>query len=1485
MTLYIWLATGAVAAAALFALARRGRYGSIALAIVILGVLLLVEGASSRVVAPFALGYFALLVLSRRFAPIVHGLAGIGVFLLVLHTPDEVVDWRRRARELYLKADYVAAYEAHARAYDAAAGDVDFLEDYAQCAWQLQQHARAIDLLGQATALTRRRFFESDEAMRADPANPELRQAFGESAGLYARVLRNRAAFVAAAGAPEDALAELDRAMQNPHLGRHGTLIFASSELRMSYLNQLLVELTTELELHHPDRVAVQGLLDEHLRASTNRSEARRRLVDPLLSDRMRNDVAGKLDRMWTLVHEADEVLGDIRTTDMNRILPARLIRAEVDYRLGRFLRAKEEMQCLLEMPQSPAERQRALLLLTALTSDAKSAFESALWRREVIAANGGDYAPTYLHADYYEALFFAAETSNEFQGFFTQQVDKYLSAKSKDGRRNDETDLRTLGYRGVAALRYEKDPTRALQCLRPVYEALRNNRSRDVSILRPKRAKLFVEAMLEASALSKDPADREDGIQFANVLLEVSSSDPALRIRRATLLEAAGRFAEAAEDLKVALRNSRLDFDLFQRWIDVAEKTKDASGNTPRQTAEAAAVRASQKLDELRRELDRQASFHNVQKFRQSPQYITRAFAQIFEFESSLAADPLIAWHMSQEFGRIGESVEARNFLFKAVTAEPQILPFRMRLGELRLDMGLYREAATDFETILDRDPGNLIAALRAYQALNLAGDVAEARRLRLEVMDRAPASAALDFAVRDHLANGRVTQALEILGPHLGTQDPELSLLIGLARLADGKAEPALAALNVARIGHPESPEVARAVVTATARSRGETEMLAAAEAFVRLPRILPIDELLEFLDELHSLGRHVVAAYVADGVAARYPDTARRLVEEQAMLANFRAGNASPLRRLIEAPESAQPYSDAIVRAAFGLALKERGAVAAAVFLQGAREHGPGREAATLPTAAAFALTPHVLDLGTFLGRYERDHAESEIPLADQQTWMLVRERAGALAAPPRVEPGAEVELAWLRDEAANLRIGDVPLPESYLRFFLFRYAGEGFEGEAQKLAEAVLAADRRALAAARFVAEDLAKKGDLKGAAALLADKYQAAPNDRATFTLLGSLLDRTDDSGAALRELAAKGKSLFPDRREPRLFAARAAAKLGAVADAELDANALLDGDARDGDALEVLVRIARAANDPELAKRTVTRIQASATTDPAILAYLVEYATAPGADAGVVIQTIGPHLVLEPRFYPGASLLARAFADTKQQKPLLDLVDKIESVAPSDPSAAGHGADFVAISKALSSIGQHERAIELARIGLLANPGDVMLRRQRVDVARAAIGDGAAIDDLEILCGLAPRAADLLFTYGDLLLTRRGDKLDTVLSIFPALQQLAPKDPRLYDMLAKVHFLRPRHARPQNAAIPANDLIRRGLDQVRIDLKEAVNLAPGRQDYWYFAGVNCFLMRDDDFARLCLGKVTEAFRYYPRAKLLLEIIDARSPAP
>lgn len=1486
MSLYIWIATGLIALAGFVILAKRRRYGSIVLATIVTGVLYALRGADPSITAPFILVYVATLILATKIGPIVHGVAGIGILVFVLQTPEAAVDWRTRARERFVQEDYVGAFEAYGKAYEAASGDVEFLDDFAQTCWLLQLHTRSIELLGEAVALTRRRFLELDEKWR-DPEqrSDELRVAVGDAAGWYARVLRNRVSFMSSAGAPDEALTELDRAMKNEMLGKHGTLLFASAELRMSYLNRLLDELKSELELHHPDRVGVEPLLFEHMRSSSAASEARRRLVGGLVSERLRSETSRKLEKMWDLLHEADTVLGDIRTSSMNRILPARLVRAEIDYRLGRFVRAKEEMQCLLETAQAPAERQRALVLLAEMMMEAKSYFECALWRRELIAANGGDAAPTPFHSDYFEALFFSAESAPEFRSLFLTQVDKYLSSKSKDGRKNDEHDLRTLGYRGVAALRYENDPARALLNLRPVYDGLLSNRTRDFSILRPKRAKLFVESILEASALSKNQADRDDGIQFASVLLEVSAADPALRIRRANLFEASGRFAEAAADLKLALRTSKLDFALFDRWLEVSEKVKDAAGNTPLRIAEAAAERASKKLEELREELDRQASFHKVHKLRQSPQYITRAFASIFEFESSLATDPVIAWHMAHEFGRLGETTEARNFLFKAVTSEPDILPFRMRLGELRLDMGLYPEAASDFQAILDRDPSNIEAALRAIEALSLSGDLLAARRLRLDVMKRAPETAALEFAIRDHLDNGRIAAANELIGPHLGTQNPQLALLIGLVRLADGKAEPALVALNVARAARPESAEIARALVLATAMCRGDTEMLAAADSFVRLPRILPVDDLIALIDRLTELGKHTVAAYIGDGVLTRYTGASRNLVEGRAILANFRAANASPLRKLLDDPKRAQDFGDGVIRAAFGLALRERGAATAAVFLQDAREHGAGREAAALPIAGAFALTPHVLDLGTFLGRFERAYSSTPLPLDDQTLWMLTRERSTSSAELPKLEAGADAELAWIVSGGADKRVGDSTIAESYIRFLLFRYAGEGFEEDARKLAEAVVTADRKALTAARFVAADLARRGDGAGATAYLIDKYQSMPGDLLTFLALGELLDKSAPDGAMLRELAANGKKLFPSRREPYEFAARAALRLGSFGDAEAELNSLLDKNAKDGEALDVLVDVARAANDPELARRAVTRIQNSALPRPKLLEYLVEYCTSPTADAITVVTAVGPFLAAEPRFYAGARLLAKALESQRQTEAIINLATNVALVAEDDPGAAGHAADFLGISEALEPSKSFELAIRVVEAGLLSNPGDVQLRRQRVELARISLGDGAAIDDLEVLCGLAPRVVDLLFSYGDLLLTRRGDKIDTVLSVFPILNQLAPNDARTHYILANVHFIRPRHARPANPDAPAMELIRRGLEQVRLDLRQAVSAKDGRQEYWYMAGINSLLMRDDELAKVCLSKISEAYRLFPRAQLLLELIEARRPKP
>ncbi len=1491
----LWIASGAVAAIAAYALYSKRRFGALALALIVSAILLAIRGPDPKVIAPFTLLYLSSLLALPNWGAVTHGLAGIALVVFTFTTHDETVDWSKKARDLFNSGKYTEANLAYDKARAEDPEDLQLAEFQGYTAWSLGMHQKAIEHLSFATDGWRRRMLDADEKWSKSPQDAALLQKLSEVLSAYTNCLRNKTLWMLVLGNGQEAIAELDRAMQHRLLATHGTLVFSAANLRVMYVDYLidgnagfgLVGLRALLEQNHPDRVGVSKRLAEHLRSPTPKSEARRILVEGLSSERMRQEVDKKLDTAWTLLQEADIKLGDIRTTDVNRILEARLTRAEIDLRLGRFLRAKEELQTLLATPQPPNERRVALEFLAKLTEEAGAAYESALYRKELITANGGEAAPLPVKADYFEALFFAGEAQPELSKMFMEEADAHLDPTKRrpEGRSYFDLDFRTVGYRGVAALRYENDPVRALSYLRVVYDALRSNRTKDPSILQPARAKLFVESMLEASAKSNRPEDRADGILFANALLEVSSNDSDLRKRRAELYEKAGRFSEAAEDLKVALRHSPLDDDLFQHWIDVSEQVKDTSGRSPHDIAVEATKNAFAKLAELRAELDRQAGYQSTNKLRQSPKYLTKAFAQIFELESSLATDPLMAWHLSQEFGRIGETDEARNFLFKAVSTEPDILSLRMRLGELRLDLGLYQEAARDFREILSRDPANTEVALRAFEALELSGQLDEARALRRDLVAAAPATAGMEFSIRECLDSHHVDRAIQILGPHLGSKDPRIAALTGLVRLADGKYDAAVGTLGSAIAASPNAPDLHRALLVAMAHTNADAELLKEANRFVKLPRLLPIDDVNALLDELTTLGKYSIVGVIADAIHPRYPGESDSNLEARGMLGKFLAGDAGPLRDLLANPDRARRMRNDVVAAAFGIALKEKGAADAARFLQSAREYTDERDWAALPLAAAFALTPHTQDVATFLGRYEHRMKDVAIPLSDQAMWWMARQRSGRSIDAPPTEPGAEGELSWLATEARTQKIGEDSIDEAYLRFLLYRFAGRGFEADARALAEKIVNADRKALTAARYIADEIEKKDGATAAAAYLADKYQAIPGDLETFRQLGRLLDATDKDANVLFDLAQNGKTLFPNSDEPFRLAAIAALRKKEYAEAVKDLETVLTKDPKNERALKVLADVARAANDAEIVAHTVSRIQASGSADPAILAFLVQRCNQPNTDKPTIVTTIGPLLAIQPKFYSGAALLAGALAELGQKDALKQLATKLIEILPNDPDAEGRGDDFAPVVSAVDKSGDAKLALQLADVAILVDPSHSQLRRLRVDLSRRLKGDAAGIPDLELLCTLSPRESELLFTYGDLLLQGRGDKIDTVLRVMPLLKQLAPDDSRFLDMFAKLHFLRPRHTRPKSADATPLSQIREGLNQVKIDIAQALKQRSGRQEYWYFAGVISFLLDDPEYAKLAFSKCSEGFRLAPRVRYLRELLETKSGLP
>lgn len=1473
------IATIVVALVAVIVLTIKKRYGSILLSFLVIGLALVVRAGDWELLCRFALVYIAFVLALPRIERIVHGLAAVATVVFALTLESQTTDWKKLAHDKVATNDIIGAYEAFDNAYEANPDDLESLDWRASLAWNLQMPRKALADVTLAKDTAYRNFIQCDGELRQNPTNGDLQARAANAMNTYARLTRTKCIWIATLGEPERAIEEMDGAQEHGRLKGNGLLVLGSAELRITWCNAIQTEIVQKLEKVHPERIRILDLFEEHLRSAKVDNPLRMRLVAPIESQALRDDVDKKLATAWRIVREADEMVGDIRARPDNESFDLRQLRARIDTKLGRLLRAKEELQCILQLALPPYARAQNLMYLVEVLRGTGSHYERALRLKEIRQILGGDAAALAFTQDYLEALFEAADAQADLRPLYIKEADLHLGKKSMDRRKYEDVDMRTLGYRGVAALRFENNPTKALKCLRAVYDALRVGSSQDDSARQPKRAKLFVESMLDAALNSPNPTDHADGIEFANILLEVATNDIDLRKRRAALLESEGRFAEAAEDLKVALRHSKLDHALFNRWLDVSSKVKDAKGNTPRDIAAAVAISVTEKMAQLRAELAAQDNYQRTHKLRQSAKNTQNAFAGILNTQAQIASDPLIAWHMSAEFGRMGRMADARDFLFKAVASEPEILPFKLRLGELRLDLGLYAEAARDFQNILERDPDNVEVVQLAYEALTLSGDLKGARALRRRAIDISPQTAGIELGVRSHLENGNQARALELLGPRLGTADARVEYLSALARLADGKYAAATKSLRSVIGVMPDSADVQRGLLIALANLGDEAAVLEQAQRFVKLPRLLPLGDVIQLLDALTAAKQHKAVGFIANEIYARYSEDAARQLWEHGVLGEFRAGNAIALRQLIDDPSDAADLGDAVVHAAFGVALRERGAFEAARFLQAAREYTDSRDDVTLITAAAFALTPHVTDVSTFLSRYELRFAESRIPVTEVPLWWCVRQRASVVADAPPLESGVETELSLLSDRLGSLQIGDENALDVYLRFRLFEFAGEGFEADARKDAEKLLAAEPRLASAARYVATEVEKASGAGAAAQFLMPHYQTAPNDLLTFSLLARLVADSDPDGKSLFEFGKAARALFPSDTAPVRTLVLGAIRQAEYSNAVAELDALLDKDPRDREALELYVDLARTSKDHAHADAAVSRIVASQLGTPKLFDFLVEFASGPNASAGLTIQTIGPVYQLHPEFYRGAEKLASALAETNQKAALTELVNLLVARIANDPDAATSGDSFSAIAATVSAGGDRETALSLVDAALDIDPVHPSLRRQRYDLLRSQHGDQAALDELEVLCTMAPRDSQFLFNYVDLLLQERGDRLDVVREMLPYLRQLSPEDPRYFEELSKLYFLKPKYGAPTDPAPSANDQIRQALLQSRAQLVEAIKRAPGRRDFWYRAGLIGYLIDDAQYAKIAFEKLDPSYKLWPRVQYLLKQME------
>lgn len=1364
----------------------------------------------------------------RRHFRIFVGLAIAGSMVWMLTHRGDATNWSDRALERFAVRDYDGCVLASDRSLEHDPSNWRVMQTKAQALWELHLFTRAIDAL--------------DKAISVVPTNVPL--------------IVMKAVWLAATDHNAESVALLDDAIkQAPD---DFSVIGTAATQRLVYANKLIHELTVKLETVHPDRIDVEPRIEEHLRSERVNSAARRELIAGVAGEPLKQDLDAKLQKAWSLLREADQQMGDIRTRRVDD--PAlRMARAELDLKFGKLLRAKEELQCLLQTSMLPTLRQKALGLLAEVLRQNQAHASRAAYLRELVELVGGErVAPLSLLADVYEAEFDAATQFTDRRAAFFATIDAHL-------RKYRNVDMRSCGWRGVAALRFKNDAKDAIPYLSDVYEALRINKEKDKSILRPDRAETFMQALLDAYVAA---GESERGLPVVNSLLEVAANDPELHRKRARLLAGLGRYAEAADDLLVAMRHSKLDWKLFDEWLEMNDRVQDGAGRTPRQIAHDYAERLKSRLVALRKELEAQTDDFDVRTLRNSPKTYGKKVKRVADAETVLATSPIVAWHLSEELGRMGYTEEARSYLFKSVAIEPDVPMLRFRLSQLRLDLGMYREAARDFELILERDPTNVEVAFDAWQAWRLAGDLEHARQLRSQTIAASPERAGLFFCVMSCIEVGALDRAHQIIGPYLGRKDADIEHLLGITRFADEKWAAAADAMQTVLDARPDSAEAARVLVLSRAELDDKEAFATAAGKFVNLPRLLPSVEIFEILDRLEKRKLLAEAGVIASQVADRYPPDVALALKSRGALDQFRAGDSSGLRALRNAIDQAPELDDDVVRAAFGLTLREDGATAAATWLQRAREYTDRRQWAALPIAAAFALTPYRIDLGTFLSRYEREYGEqAKIPRDDAIAWLAARSRAVKPGDPPDVEKGSEGEQGWLKDALTLApKPGDTPIAELVLNFWLYRFAGPGFEADAAKWADKLLAADKHALSAARFLAERREGTEGSYAAAAWLLDRYQASPTDQPTYDLLGRLMVASEGDGTVLKSLAESGRELFPASLQPLIFQAEAARKAKEWPAAAEALEAALAIDPKDATVLSRYAAIAREANDEAIVGRACAAIVASGSREEDLRSLLLlRYRDAENLDADA-ITVLTPLVDADPTFYAGAQRLVVALHRTGDFDAVEKLAKRLIEVIPADPGAAKAGDLFAAIARLLIVEKKYPDTQALIDLGLLADPSNLQLRGQHVQYVQLMQQKSAAIDDLELLCVLAPKDPDLLFSYSDILLTERTDKASVVTRLVPLLAEIAPKDPRRFDLNSKLKF---RH----------DDIAQAGLEMVK-----ALQTAAYKPELWYRYGVLTLLSHNRDQALLAFGKVKQPdFAFAPRVKQLLELLDAPGP--
>ncbi|MFH0946712.1 MAG: tetratricopeptide repeat protein [Planctomycetota bacterium] len=1346
-------------------------------------------------------------------------MSGLLVYMLLLGRYP--VDWEGRAHERLAAQDWTGAVEAATKCIEQQEGNYDALFLRARAYTSLMMMQRALD-----------------DVERAIELNPGSSALIGFKGNLLSYM-----------GEDEKSIEFYDETMKAvpDDLG----ILMMAAKARLTYFNKVSEGMVSRLEKNHPYRLSLQKYLADYYAAPREGSRHFRLLIDPLPGALLSEEVSADLDLTWRLLNDADQLMREPRV-QLFGTPTARMLRAEINLMLGRLLAAKEDLQVLLKTSlANPLKIQTLDLLARVLRKLGSHEAEAKMLRERVDLMGGLESAPLTFLADMFEAEFKAAEQTASLRLSCISKLDRHLEVYRHE-------DIRSLGYRGVAALKWQDNAALATKYLKEVLDVLRMQRGKDPSVAEPSRARLFILTLIEAYERSNQ-ADK--AVATIATLIDLAPKESEFMILRSQFLERAGLHDSASTDLLRAMRSSSRDMKLFRWWLESASKVKDDFGDTPVDRAVAAANRWRALKAALKEELADQYAQFGVDRYKKVPGRRSRRMAAIEELSKRATERPIEAWLMAEEFGRLGETVESRNFLFRAATKEPDVMVFRYRLGQYRLDLGMYDKAAEDFETILRRDPSDGEVAELAVDAWRMAGDLERSRRVRRDVMLADPRGAGLRLAVMAALSNGDIETAQKTMEPYANQQDADMQHLRAQVMLAAGEFAEARDALRPLLASDPESATLLRDMLRALAGMDNIAEFLIVVERFVNLPRLLPSGEIEQLLSTLEDQGHYGQAAYIGNEVAQRYFEEVALAFKCRAALDALKGGNPTLLRNLRDQKLLATGLSDETVRAAFGLTLREDGPHAAAEYLRAAREFDHDADWAILPTAAAFALTPFVIELSNFLNRYHTMLPGEEVPLEDALLWWLTYSRTSKR--PTRqltLTPGAEGEITWLK---RSPRASDGTLAEvDYIKMLLFDFAGPGFELDAARHAARVLEAGLEAQTAARYLSERLLEAGETAEARKRLEDARAKSTTDIRSYEMMGRLIVLTDNTGDDLAQLGEQGAQLFPSELSPLRFLGLAAVVKRDPKTALEFAEAALKLSPGDLLTLKLMVRIAALdPTDRPLAVRIAQIAADRQISDPVVNAFVALRFGGRVEEPAAAISLLQNLLQYSPRSYPLSLALARQLAATEDDAGLTELAKQLNQEIPGDADAARYHETLLTISDTFRERALFDDAAALLDAANLANPARLELHARRALLLHQSNNQAGAIDELRLACVLAPHNPSLLFQYGELLMTERTDQAEPLIATLLKLRDMAGKSPRFRALLGLIMFR-------------SDDLVQAG-NQYELAAKGE----PENLEYRYQLGLMRYLKGRDGEARRALVSLPLDSEYGKKARPILEALS------